>query len=110
MSQQTIGIGSAANDATGDPIRTALAKANENFTELYGRIVTGTVALVAGSAVVPQTSVAAGSRIFLCSQADGGTPGWLRVSARSAGVSFTITSSSGTDSSTIAWALLVPDP
>lgn len=36
MSQQTIGIGAAANDGTGDPLRTAFDKANDNFTELYG--------------------------------------------------------------------------
>jgi hypothetical protein len=35
MSQQTIGIGSAANDGTGDPLRTAWIKANSNFDELY---------------------------------------------------------------------------
>jgi hypothetical protein len=35
MSQQTINIGSAANDGTGDPIRTAMGKINDNFTEIY---------------------------------------------------------------------------
>lgn len=35
MSQQTIGIGASANDGTGDPLRTAFTKANENFEELY---------------------------------------------------------------------------
>lgn len=35
MSQQTIGIGTVANDNTGDPFRTAFSKANSNFTELY---------------------------------------------------------------------------
>jgi hypothetical protein len=35
MSQQTIGIGSAPNDNTGDPVRTAFNKCNLNFTELY---------------------------------------------------------------------------
>lgn len=36
MAQQTIGIGSAANDGTGDDLRTAGGKINANFTELYG--------------------------------------------------------------------------
>jgi hypothetical protein len=36
MAQQTIGIGSSANDGTGDPLRTAFTKINTNFTELYG--------------------------------------------------------------------------
>jgi len=68
----------------------------------------GTVALVTGSKVVSNTSVTASSRIFLTSQADGGTPGWLRVSARTAGTSFTITSSSGTDTSTVAYEIFEP--
>ena len=36
MAQLTIGIGSSANDGTGDPLRTAFTKINTNFTELYG--------------------------------------------------------------------------
>lgn len=35
MAQQTIGIGAAPNDGTGDPIRDAFDKCNDNFTELY---------------------------------------------------------------------------
>ena len=35
MAQQTINIGTTANDGTGDPLRTAFDKANQNFTELY---------------------------------------------------------------------------
>lgn len=65
----------------------------------------GTATLTAGSVVVANTSVTATSRIFLTSQADGGTQGFLRVSARTAGTSFTITSSSGTDTSTVAYEI-----
>tara|TARA_B100001113_G_scaffold352393_1_gene353626 strand:- start:696 stop:2495 length:1800 start_codon:yes stop_codon:yes gene_type:complete len=36
MAQQTINIGTNANDGTGDPLRTAFDKINDNFTELYG--------------------------------------------------------------------------
>ena len=36
MAKQTINIGSSANDGTGDPLRTAFDKINDNFTELYG--------------------------------------------------------------------------
>ena len=68
----------------------------------------GAVALVGGTATVSNTSVTATSRIQLTSQADGGTPGWLRVSARVAATSFTITSSSGTDTSTVAWFMDEP--
>lgn len=35
MAKQVIGIGTTANDGTGDPIRTAFDKTNDNFTELY---------------------------------------------------------------------------
>ena len=35
MAQQTINIGSAPNDGTGDPLRNAFNKANLNFTDLY---------------------------------------------------------------------------
>jgi hypothetical protein len=36
MAKQTINIGSAANDGTGDPLRTAMDKINDNFDEIYG--------------------------------------------------------------------------
>ena len=35
MAQQTINRGTAANDGTGDTLRSAAAKINSNFTELY---------------------------------------------------------------------------
>jgi len=35
MAKQTINIGTAANDGTGDPLRTAFTKTNANFTEIY---------------------------------------------------------------------------
>lgn len=35
MAQQTIGVGSVADDNTGDTIRDAFVKVNANFTELY---------------------------------------------------------------------------
>ncbi len=38
MSKQTIGIGSAANDGTGDTLRDAMDKVNDNFTENYNSI------------------------------------------------------------------------
>lgn len=68
----------------------------------------GTATLVAGTVTVANTSVTATTRIFLTSNTDGGTVGFLRVSARTAGTNFTITSSSGTDTSTVAWLLVEP--
>jgi hypothetical protein len=35
MAQQTIGIGTTANDGTGDTARAAFGKVNDNFDELY---------------------------------------------------------------------------
>ena len=35
MAKQTILVGAAGNDRTGDPLRSAFIKANANFTELY---------------------------------------------------------------------------
>jgi hypothetical protein len=37
MAQEIINVGAAANDGTGDPLRTAYIKTNNNFTELYAR-------------------------------------------------------------------------
>jgi len=45
MSKQTINIGSSANDGTGDPLRTAFDKINDNFDELYGTSLTERVSL-----------------------------------------------------------------
>ena len=36
MARQAINIGSSANDGTGDPLRTAFDKINDNFVDLYG--------------------------------------------------------------------------
>lgn len=37
MAKQTINLGATANDGTGDPLRTAFEKSNDNFTELYNQ-------------------------------------------------------------------------
>lgn len=68
----------------------------------------GVVTLTAGAATVANTAVTANSRIMLTSQADGGTPGFVRVSSRVAGTSFTITSSSGADASSVAYQIFEP--
>lgn len=68
----------------------------------------GVATLVGGTVTVANTSITANSRIFLTSQADGGAPGSLRVSARVVGTSFTITSSSATDTSVVAYEIFEP--
>jgi hypothetical protein len=67
-----------------------------------------TSAMTGGTITVSNTSVTANSRIFLTAQNTGGTPGALRVSARTPGTSFTITSSSGSDTSTVAYQIFEP--
>lgn len=68
----------------------------------------GVATLVGGTKVVNTIKVTLSSRIFLTSQEDNGVPGFVRVSTRSAGTSFTITSSSNTDTSDIAWIIIEP--
>jgi hypothetical protein len=38
MARQNINVGSAPNDSTGDPLRTAFQKINNNFTDLYANV------------------------------------------------------------------------
>ncbi|MGW7281659.1 hypothetical protein ACWGIV_25850 [Streptomyces sp. NPDC054844] len=70
----------------------------------------GRAVLVAGTATVNTTSVTDGSEVFLTTQVPGGTVGAPYVSARVAGTSFTITSTSGTDTSTVGWQITEPAP
>lgn len=68
----------------------------------------GTVTLSAGQATVSTSQVASNSRIFLTPQQDGGTPGAVRVSSRTAGTSFVIRSTSASDTSVVAWLIVDP--
>lgn len=68
----------------------------------------GVATLVAGTVTVNTNKVTANSRIFLTAQTAGGTPGAVGVSARVAATSFTITSTSNTDTSQVAWLIVNP--
>lgn len=68
----------------------------------------GRATLIGGTIVVLTSKVTANSEIFITSNVDGGTNGFVRVSARTAGTSFTITSSSATDTSTVSWIIVEP--
>lgn len=68
----------------------------------------GVATLVAGTVTVNTNKVAANSRIQLTAQTTGAAPGALRVSARVAGTSFTITSTNAGDTSDVAWVILSP--
>ncbi|MFE7128966.1 glycosyl hydrolase family 28-related protein [Streptomyces sp. NPDC057617] len=67
----------------------------------------GAATLAAGTVTVANTGVTANTRIVPFRQAAGGTLGHLSVS-RTPGTSFTITSSSNTDTSVVAWLLVEP--
>lgn len=55
MAQQTINVGAAGNDGTGDALRTAGQKINANFTELYA------VTVALGTAATKNTGTSAGN-------------------------------------------------
>ncbi|MFE2046803.1 right-handed parallel beta-helix repeat-containing protein, partial [Streptomyces sp. NPDC059477] len=67
----------------------------------------GVSTLVGGTVTVANTSVTANTRVTTFRQAAGGTLGHLSAT-KAAGTSFTITSSSNTDTSTVAWVLYEP--
>jgi hypothetical protein len=69
---------------------------------------TGQTTLVAGTKVVADARVTAASKIFASVHTPGGTPGWLQISARVAGTSFTILSSSNTDTSVVDYLIIEP--
>jgi hypothetical protein len=92
------------NSSTGNVLISTIGKGLQVKTGANAKI--GTSVLVAGTVTVANTSVTANSRIFLTSQLDGGTPGWLRITAKNVGTSFVITSSSILDTSTVAWMIV----
>lgn len=75
----------------------------------------GLISLVDGTIDVLTSFVTADSRIFLTTQSGPtgsplGTAGFLIVSARTPGTSFTILSSESTDNSEVAWVIVQPAP
>lgn len=70
----------------------------------------GTSTLVGGTVTVSTTKVTATSRIYLTIQSLGTVtvPKSVGVTARSAGISFTITSADATDTSVISWVIIEP--
>ena len=66
----------------------------------------GTGVLVNGAVTILESAVLANSIIMLSPQAENGTPGFVRVTSRSIGVSFTIGSGSSTDASVIGYEVI----
>lgn len=96
------------SSSTGNVLISTIGKGVQVKTGTNSKI--GTAVLVAGAATVANTSVTTNSRIFLTSNIDGGVVGFLRVSAKSVGTSFVITSSSVLDTSTVAWQIIESIP
>ena len=65
----------------------------------------GTATLVAGTATVSSTKVLSHSKIKVGQKIPGGTPGAVFVSAKTAGTSFIITSTSALDTSVVSWEI-----
>lgn len=103
--------------STGGTNRLEITSTGEVTIQTVGKgisIKTGTNArmgksvLVAGTVIVSTTAVTANSHIFLTSNSSGGTIGDIDVTNITAGTSFTITSSSSLDTSTVAWIIFEP--
>lgn len=96
------------NASTGNVLISTLGKGLQIKTGVNSRL--GTAVLVGGTVTVANTSVTTNSRIFLTSQSDGGTVGFLRITAKTAATSFVITSSNPLDTSTVAWMIVESIP
>lgn len=87
MAQQTVNIGNAANDGTGDPIRTAFDKVNDNFDELYPRAPSSLPVLVSeggtGGTTAEAARAALGVPAIPVSVANGGHAGTTTAEAQS---------------------------
>ena len=82
----------------------------EGTNARMGRATLVAVLLSPSVVTVSNTTVTANTEIFLCSNVPSGGPGILSVTARTAGVSFTISSSALGDTSVVSWLLIEPSP
>lgn len=57
MAKQTINIGTTANDGTGDPLRTAFDKANDNTNEIYSLLGDGSTLSISGDVTMSAGAV-----------------------------------------------------
>ena len=57
MAKTVINVGSAANDGTGDPLRTAFQSTNSNFNELYSLLGDGSSLAISGDATLSSGTV-----------------------------------------------------
>jgi len=84
MSKQTINIGADANDGTGDELRTAYTKANDNFNEIYAGIAsvarnTPPLASIGATGDIAGMIAYDSAYVYVCTgYFDGATPIWAR--------------------------------
>lgn len=85
MALEVINVGSAPNDGTGDALRTAYTKCNNNFAELYSRLQTTPPGTAVGSAGDLEGMYAYDSQYFYyCFQDyDGSSECWRRIAGSS---------------------------
>lgn len=85
MAREIINVGSAPNDGTGDPLRTAYEKCNSNFGELYSRYQTSVPSTSSGTVGDSAGMYAADDNYFYyCFQDwDGSSVIWRRIAGTS---------------------------
>lgn len=85
MAREVINVGTVPNDGTGDPIRTAYEKCNNNFGELYSRTQTVPPVTAVGSPGDTAGMYAYDSGFFYWCFADydGSSDCWARVAGSS---------------------------
>ena len=93
-------------DYAGVPTQDAAASISSSatLTGVYTDL-QGTATLVAGTVTVTRQQITANSIVRVSRRTSGGTPGHLSVTM-TAGTSFTISSSSGSDTSTVLWEIV----
>lgn len=84
MAQQTINIGTAANDGTGDPLRDAMDKVNDNFTELYSGSQSARAELSATSATLADdatgnVTIGSAYKGYLLYKVETSAAAWVRI-------------------------------
>lgn len=107
----TVTAGTGLTVTTGDATVTAgnvIINGAAKQLQVHGGAVTdfiGSAVLVGGTVTVANTNIAATDRILVVRSTTGGTPGHLSYTI-SAATSFTINSSSGTDTSTVVYLIV----
>ena len=71
MAKQVIGVGTVANDGTGDALRAAMGKVNDNFTEVYGFSFTKTYWFLAESTLAAISHTGGATNTYLTNNALG---------------------------------------